>query len=91
MPSICIIERRQASRAVKRDRFAARARQLRGSWGLVERPKTPRQRPRQAQLSPQLRVCFAFFSALRGKPAEKLDSEVFGGAKSAVHVLEGWK
>jgi hypothetical protein len=51
-------EGRQASAWL--DRFAARARQLRGSWGLGERPKTPRQRLRQAQLSPQLGVCFAF-------------------------------
>ena len=51
-------EGRQASAWL--DQFAARARQLRGSWGLGERPKTPLQRLRQAQLSPQLRVCFAF-------------------------------
>ena len=82
-------EGRQASAWL--DQFAARARQLRGSWGLGERPKTPLQRLRQAQLSPQLCVCFAFVCGPSNKPAEKLDPEVFGGAKSAVHLLEGWK
>ena len=66
MPSICIIERRQGSRGVKRQLGWIDLRRGLVSFGglgdmrLGERPKTPRQRLRQAQLSPQLRVCFAF-------------------------------